>query len=1107
MGKKYLSLCALLSAVLCSTAYPQVDARLLREPDVSATQITFVYAGDIWVVSKGGGIAHRLSSPPGEESFPRFSPDGTRIAFSGNYDGNTDVYVVPATGGLPQRVTHHPAPDRLLDWYPDGNSLLYGSPMSSGRQRFNQMYKVPRQGGLPERLPIPYGEFGTLSPDGKTLAYMPKSRDFRTWKRYRGGWAPDIWLYDLTRNTARNLTHNPANDSQPMWHRNTLYFLSDRGPHQRHNLWAYDLKRDRVRQLTRFEDFDIHFPAIGPSDIVFEAGGRLYLFGLSSKKTREVGVQVVADRATLKPRNENVSKLIRNAWISPTGKRALFEARGEVFTVPAEHGVIRNLTHSPGVAERNPTWSPDKKEIAYWSDRSGEYALTVRAVDGSGEEKTLATLGKGFRYRPYWSPDSKKLAFVDDAMRIYIHDLDSGKTAQVDKGFWMYQGALNNFRVSWSSDSRWMAYSRGLENPQSALFLYDTREAQRHQVTSGYYNDTQPTFDPDGKYLYFLTNRTLKPSYSDIDNSWVYANTTNIAAVSLRSDVPSPLAPRNDEEKLKEEEEKEKDKKEGEKKGEGQEQESGTESEKAKPGKKTKEIKPVEIDLTDFERRVVVLPPPAGNYTGLQAASGKAIYRRLPRTGAAPKSPSPLLYYDLKKRKEETVLKDVGRFWLSADGKKVLASKDSSFAIVNLKPKQKLEKKLPTKELEARVDPRAEWRQIFNDSWRFVRDYFYDPNMHGVDWQAMRERYGHLLEGAVTRWDVNFVIGELIGELNSSHTYRRGGDTESARRQGVGLLGIDWALENGAYRIKRIVRGAPWDSEVRSPLDQPGLSVKEGDYILRVNGVPLETSKDPWAAFEGLAKQTVALTVNDQPAMEGAREVLVKTLASESRLRHLEWIESNRRRVEEASQGRVGYIYVRSTGIDGQTELMRQFAAQFQKDGLIIDERFNSGGQIPDRFIELLDRPPLSFWAVRNGRDWQWPPVANFGPKVMLINGWSGSGGDAFPYYFREAGLGPLIGSRTWGGLIGISGAPRLIDGGVVTVPTFRMYSSRGQWFQEGHGVDPDIEVPENPAALAKGRDTQLERAIQEVLERLEKNPPVRPHRPGYERRVPPVDG
>jgi tricorn protease len=1074
-------------------ALAQVDARMLRYPDVSASQIAFVYAGDVWLVAKTGGVAERLSTPTGEEEFPRFSPDGAWLAYGADYDGNTEIYVVSTKGGLPTRLTHHPEPDRMLNWYPDGSAILFASSRESGKDRFNQLYRVARSGGLPEKLPVPYGEFGAISPDDKMLAYMPATRDFRTWKRYRGGWAPDIWLFDLTKLTARNLTNNPANDAHPMFFGNTLYFLSDRDANERYNIWAIDLTSGAARQVTKFVDFDIHFPAIGPSDIVFENAGKLWLLELPGETLREVKVSVVTDRSTLKPRVENASKLIANPTLSPSGKRVIFEARGELFSVPAEHGPVLNLTRSSGVAERYPSWSPDGKTVAYLSDRSGEYQLVLRPADGTGEEKAITKLGPGFRYRPIWSPDGKKIVFVDQAMGINVCDVATGKVERIDKGVYMFHGALDRFQASWSPDSRWLTYSRAAENRiESVVFLYDTKTAKLHQATHDFYSAVSPVFDAEGKYIFCLTDRTFNPVYGDLDNTWIYPNTTNIAAIPLRRDAASPLAPRDDVE--------------GEpKKEELKKEEKKVTENTAKEEKKDKvePAKPVDIDLEGFEERLVVLPPAAGNYAGtdIAAIKGKVLYRRLPRAGAAKDEKSPVLYWDLEAREEKTVIADADGLLVSGDGNKLLVWKKQDYAIVDIKPDQKMEKKLATGSLEMTVDPVAEWRQLFTEAWRLERDYFYDPNMHGENWAEMRQRYGKLLEDAVTRWDVNYVIGELIAELSSSHTYRGGGDLEQPLERKVGLLGVDFSLENGAYRIKRILEGAPWDSEARSPLRQPGVNVKEGDYLLAVNHVPLDTSVDPWAAFGGLAAKTVRLTVNDKPTMAGAREVLVETLDDEYRLRNLAWINEKRLMVEKATGGRVGYIYVPDTGTDGQTELVRQFVGQYTRDGLIIDERFNSGGQIPDRFIELLNRPLYSYWAVRDGLDWQWPPVANVGPKAMLINGWSGSGGDAFPLFFKKAGLGPLIGTRTWGGLIGLSGSPGLIDGGGVTVPTFGIYSLEGQWIVEGHGVDPDIEVVDDPGAMAKGGDPQLERAIKEVMRALEANPPKRPAKPPYPKR------
>ncbi len=1070
-------------SLLAVGARAQVDARMLQNPDVSQTHIVFSYAGDLWVVAKQGGTALKLSSPTGQELFPHFSPDGSRIAYSANYDGNLDVYVVPTMGGMPTRVTYHGMSDRLVDWYADGNSLLFASLMASGRQRFSQFYKVSAGGGMPEKLAIPFGEFAAIAPDGKTVAYTPQTQAFRTWKRYRGGWAPDIYAFDLSAMTSRNLTNDPSNDEFPMWNGSTLYFLSDRGPENRANIWS--LRDGQAKQITKFADFDIHFPSIGPNDIVFEAGGALYLMNLADETYKKVDVTVLTDKITLLPHAANASDLVDAISLAPDGKRALFGARGEIFSVPAEHGPVIDLTNTSGVAERYPAWSPDGKRVAYFSDASGEYELTVRDLDQPGAEQKLTSFGPGYRYRPFWSPDSKKIAFIDQAMKIRVFDLDKKKAVDVDRGLWMYDDELAGFTPSWSPDSRWLAYRKDMGNRNGAIALFDTQEGKVHQVTSGYYNDALPSFDPDGKYLFFATNRSFAPVYSDVDATFIYPNSTHLAVATLSADVPSPMSPRDDSTKVAAD--KGDDKKDDKKKDK-------------KDDKKKEEPKATKIQIDGFENRVSILPPKAGNIGRIRAVSGKVVFHRLPNTGSADEA-RPVMFYDLTEREEKTIVDDADFYQVSANGEKILVGKKNNYYVVDVKEDQKLEKQMPAGELAMTVDPRAEWKQLFNDAWRFERDYFYDPGMHGVDWNAMRAQYGKLLDDAVTRWDVNFVIGELIAELSSSHTYRGGGDAEQAKDVAVGYLGVDWELANGAYRVKKIIRGAPWDTEVRSSLDVSGVDVKEGDYVLAVNGRRMDAAKAPWAAFAGLADKPVVLTVNSKPSMDGARTVLVQTMDDETRLRHLAWIEANRKRVDDATGGKIGYIYVPSTGLDGQSELVRQFAAQFNKQGLIVDERFNSGGQIPDRFVEMLNRKPLAFWAVRDGETWQWPPVANFGPKVMLINGWSGSGGDAFPDYFRKAGVGPLVGTRTWGGLIGISGSPNLIDGGQVTVPTFRMYDPDGKWFREGHGVDPDIEVKEDYGQLAKGVDVQLERGIQEVMKLLNAAPSPMTKQPAYEKR------
>lgn len=1073
------------------TTHGQIHAGLFRFPDVSQTHIVFTYGNDLWVVPKSGGMAYRLSSPAGVESFPKFSPDGKTIAFTGNYDGNDDVYTIPTFGGVPFRLTYHGQGDRVVDWHPDGQSILFASPRESGRERFNQFYKMKTGGGAAEKLPLPYAEFGSYSPDGKYIALTFRSQVFRNWKRYRGGWNAAIHLFNLENYASQNISINStAADELPMWSGTSIFFLSDRGAEKRMNLWEYNTSDKSFKQHTQFKNEDVHYPSLGPEEIVFEAGGKLYLFSLSQRSYQEVKVDVVTDGLNLKSKVVSAGNSFHEA-ISPDGSRVLIEAHGEIFNVPAENGFVKNLTQSSGVFERFPSWSPDGKYIAYWSDRSGEYELTLRETKNDGQEKKLSSYGAGFRYNLFWSPDSKKIAFIDKAMKIKIYDVTTNQTIDIDQGMRMMHWACENFSASWSADSRWLAYDHDIDNRHQAVFLYDYQTRKLSQVTNGYYTAYEPTFDPDGKYLYLLTSQYFEPSYSDFDNTFVYMNSTQIAAIPLKRSTKSPIYPENDEVNMKEEkaEAASGDKDKGKKK-------DGDKKEEEKKDKVT----PVEIDVDGMESRMVILPMPPGNYGTLEAIKDKLIFHQLPNTGSSDRK-RPLKFYDFKEREEKTILEDVGSYQLSANASKLLVGKDGSFYVVKPEANQKTEKKIRTEEMQLLVDPREEWKQILTDAWRLERDFFYDPNMHGVDWNKVKTQYLEMLKGAITREEVNWVLGEMIGELNASHTYKGGGSEESPRSLSVGYLGIDWQAEGEFYKVKKIIRGAPWDAEVRSALDAPGVSIKEGDYIIAVNGIRLTTSLEPYAAFQGLSGKTVELTYNTTASLAGAKTAIVETLRDESRLRHLAWIEQNRKRVDEATGGAAGYVYVRSTGIDGQNELLRQYNAQLNKKAMVIDERFNSGGQIPDRFIEMLNRPPLVYWAIRDGKTWAWPPAGQFGPKVMLINGWSGSGGDAFPDYFRKSGLGPLIGSRTWGGLIGISGAPPLIDGGGVTVPTFRMYNLDGTWFKEGHGVDPDISVPEDLTESAKGKDVQLERGIVEIKALLQSKEFKAPTPPAFETR------
>lgn len=1069
----------------------QISASLMQHPDVSDTHIAFVYGDDIWIVERTGGIAHHLSSPESYESYPRFSPDGKLIAYTANYQGNYDVYVIPINGGTPQRLTFHGNFDRVLGWTPDGKSVLFASSRESGRQRYSQFYTVPLAGGAPTKLPVPYGEFASISTDGQKIAYVDRSRVHRNWKRYRGGTAPDITVFDLNSFESENITNNMANDELPMWAGGAIYYMSDNGPNKRNNLWKYDPSNKSNSQLTHFTDYDITFPQNSSSDIVFEAGGKLFLYAISTGEQTEVSVQLISDQKGLIAQQKNVASFMQGASISPDGNRVVVQARGELFSLPATEGYVSNLSATSGVAERKPAWSPDGNSIAYWSDANGEYQLVIHDMTGGIEvPRTITNLTSGFNYSIYWSPDSKKIVYVDQAMNINLVDVQTGSITKADKGKYMYEGNLRGFSVNWSPDSEWFVYSKGTNQSNTALYLYSTSSNKVSQLTSGYYSDHSPVFSADGKHLFFSTNRTFSPVYSDLDNTFIYPNTTSIAVGTLNASVESLLAVKNDEVNSDE--------------GGDEEKEDTKDKKKKKDEDKDakKEIERTLIDIDGFENRVEMLDVAPGNLGGLSAVEGKVIFSRFPNSGSGKDAKASIDYYDIKERKVKTIIKDAGNYSLAANGKKILIWQKNKLAVLKIDAAQKIDKTVPTQNMVMTVVPKEEWKQIFQDVWRFERDYFYDPGMHGVDWDLMRTRYGALVDQANSRNDVNIIIGDLIAELNASHTYAYGGDINYGDNINVGYLGADITSENGKYRIANIISGAPWDVEVRSPLDGPGVNVKEGDYILAVNGQAIDGSKALAAAFQGLANAAVQLTVSDTPSLINARNVVVKLMGSEARLRHLAWIENNRKRVDEATDGKIGYIYVRSTGRDGQNELVRQFYAQINKEGLIIDERFNSGGQIPDRFVELLDREPLAFFAVRDGLDWSWPPSGNFGPKVMLINGFSGSGGDAFPDYFKKRELGPLIGTRTWGGVIGITGAPNLIDNGGITMPTFRMYDPKGEWFAEGHGVDADIEVVEDFEKLARGTDAQLEAGIEEVMKLLNSRASFKqPARPAYEKR------
>ena len=1074
------SIAVIMLLLFVGTAFGQISAKLMRYADVSETQIAFVYGGDIWVVPKAGGPAVQVTHSPGEESWPRFSPDGRHIAYSASYDGNLDVYVMPSTGGVPTRVTYQSHGDRMVEWHPDGKRILFASGRESGRQSFRQFYLVDMNGGFPEKLSIPYGELASFSPDGDRLAYITKITENYPFKRYRGGLASDIILFDLKNNTATNITENNAIDGKPAWIGDTIYFLSDQGEHMRLNIWAFNTQTQSTSQITRFDDFDISFLSAGATDLIFEKGGDLYLMDSETNTYERLEVHVVSDLSAEMPRSVDVKDRIRSMTAGPEGKRIVFEARGELFNVPVKEGYVINMTQSSGAFDREPAWSPDGKTVAYWSDRSGEYEIYLQISDGTSEPTKLTDRQKGFGYNLYWSPDNEKLTFIDETNTISIVDVKTGKTATAGNTVRnVGHGGRYYYPVVWSPDSKWIAYTQVVENSNNAIFVYDTEAGSSKRVTSGFYEDFGPAFSTDGKYLFYLTNRDFSAEYSDMgDGTWIYPNATQIAALALKKDSPSLLAPKNDAIAG----EKETDEADGKKK------------EKEKEGKDEEEEKEdgvtVDIDFDDIEARLIILPPKAGNINALMPFEGKLVYVRAPNTGAE-EGPSKLIFYDLEEREEKTILSDVDRAVATSDGKAILVRSKGRYGIVKPAPDQKIEKPIPTDGLVMDLVPREEWRQIFNDTWRRHRDFFYDPNMQGVDWDAMRERYGVLIEDARTRWDVSTIQSNLAAELSAGHTYTFGGDAERVKPVQTGFLGIDWELKGNLYRIKRIVTPAAWDTEVRSPFDQPGMDVKAGDGILSVNGVMLDPNKDPYAAFEGLSGKTVLLQVSTGK-MKDAKQVIVKCLTpqEETQLRYLEWIENNRIMVDKLSNGQLGYIYMSNTAGRGQLELVSMFYGQLDKQGFIIDERFNGGGQLADRFLELLQRPVVYNLHWRHGKDHTQPDKTNTGPLGMLINGWAGSGGDGLPWAFQELEAGPIVGERTLGILVGPATGHQLIDGGGITVPGARLYDNDGHWFWEGEGVSPDIEVWDDPNILMQGRDPQIEKVVEEVMKLVKADPP-----------------
>jgi tricorn protease len=1115
MSKTILTL--MLSSALASFCYAQSDKPLLlRTPSVSHKQVAFSYAGDIWMVSREGGEARRVTAGVGLETGPIFSPDGSMIAFTGEYDGNQDVYVVPASGGVPRRLTYHPGPDEAVSWTPDGKQVAFRSRGKAHANGIVQLFTVPVEGGFPTEILLPRAAEGSFSPDGSHLAYVPIQQWQNAWKRYRGGQTTPIWVVNLADSSIEaKVPRDNSNDFNPMWVGDTVYFLSDRnGPV---TLFAYDTKSKskQVKQVLDNDGLDIKSASAGPGVIVYEQFGALHLLDLNSGRHRKLGVQVVGDLTEVRPHFQKIEpKRMQSAAISPTGVRALFAARGEVLTIPAEKGDVRNLTNTTGVVERDPAWSPDGKFVAYFSDESGEYALHIRDQSGLGEVRKI-DLGNPptFYYSPTWSPDSKKIAYTDKRLNVWYVDVEKKTPVRVDTD--TYAGPFQLLNPSWSPDSRWLAYTKQLRNHLHAVFVYSVEQGKGTQVTDGMSDALFADFDKEGKYLYFTASTDLALSTGWLDMSSLQRPVTRSAyVVVLKKDLPSPLAPESDEEKPKEAQKAEK-----EKQADKDQDKGDRDKEKDKDKDKEKEQKPVtvQIDFDNISQRVLALPIPARNYQGLTAGKAGELFllegptvRSLEFEEDGP--PMTLHKFDLTKRKTDKILEGINAVVLSFNGEKMLyrqgkqwftkpAEKpgDSPPKPSDSPPKPGEGGPLKLDSVQVYVDPPAEWRHMYYQVWRNQRDFFYDPGLHGVNLETIKKKYEPYLDNIACREDLNYLFEEMLGEMTIGHMFVGGGDKPEVKKLKGGLLGADYKIENGRYRFARVYNGENWNPKLRAPLTQPGVNVVAGEYLLAVNGRNLQATDNIYSFFEETAGKQVVLRVGPNPDGSGSRDVTVVPVEDEVGLRNLAWIEGNRRRVDELTGGRVAYVYLPDTYAGGYTNFNRYYFAQVGKEAAIIDERFNGGGQLADYIIDYLRRPLLSFFTQREGLDITTPIEGIFGPKVMIINEMSGSGGDALPWMFRKTGIGPLIGKRTWGGLVGHYTNPGdLMDGGFTGTPNLAFYTTNGKWEVENHGVPPDIEVEMDPKLVREGNDPQLEKAVEVVMEMLKKNPLPSYRRPPY---------
>lgn len=1077
---------ALLVLFFCTSGYAQNDeARLLRFPAIHNEQIVFTCAGNLYTVSSQGGIARRLTNHDGFEMFPRFSPDGKQLAFTGQYDGNTEVYVMPAEGGSPRRLTFtatlgrddvsdRMGPNNIVITWKDNDNILFRSRMIEPNDFIGQLFLAPAKGGLHQQLPLPRGGFASYSPDGKKLAYNRVFREFRTWKRYRGGMADDIWIYDFETKKTENISNNLASDIIPMWSGNNIYFLSDRDDAKRMNLYCYEVETGATRQLTKFKDYDIRFPSLGPKAIVFEYAGYIYRFDLAQEKYEKVPIRILEDFSASRTAFRNVKDFIDSYEISPDGKRALFSARGDIFTVPAEHGATRNLNATSGIHERNCKWSPDGKLIAYISDVSGEDEIYVMPQDGSGPAVQLTSSGAPYKYTLHWSPDSKKIVWADKKLRLFYVHVDTKAVTQVAEA-----KAWEIRQYHWSPDSKWIAYSHNEVYSLQKVYLYSLEQKKSFPVTDGWYESYAPSFSGDGKYLLFVSDRDFNPIYSDTEWNHAYADMARIYFVTLAKATPSPFRPESDEVEAK----KETDKKEPEKKKETK-----------------KEIEDIKVDVAGLQERILRLPIKAAQYRGLTSVGDSIYYLRSSDTGEK----TTLFVYNLADKKE-TSLGNVDGFEITADGKKMLVKQGKDFAIIDLpKSEVTIKKKLDLSELQVRLDRHQEWQQIFVESWRQMRDYFFDPSMGSLDWKAIRDKYEPLVKHVNHRADLTYIIGDMIGELNAGHTYVGGGDLPELKKIKTGLLGAQLVQDEKTKYVKiaKILKGSNWDKELRSPLAEIGVDVNAGDWIIAVNGQPTNEMVNIYEALLDTAGKQVKLKVNSEPKEKGNREVVVVPIDDEQPLYYYNWVQSNIEKVAKATNGQVGYLHIPDMQKTGLNEFAKHFYPQLRKKALIIDVRGNGGGNVSPMLIERLRREIAMVDMSRDTYVRPDPFDMVYGPLVCLMNEFSASDGDLFPYRFRHHKLGKLIGKRSWGGVIGIRNSLPFVDGGNLFKPEFASFDVEGKsWIIEGHGVDPDIVVDNDPAAEYAGTDQQLDRGIEVILDELRRAPRNLPGMPPFPKR------